>query len=128
MHSCLGTQVNAASPPEAVRGTVLLNSAGAMNNKGVIGDWRIVAVYPLLLFIDFLLSIPAVSAGLFNKVRCGAPGPVGSWVAGPSLTNPTLAWWPVIGDRRHRRPGPPVRKMSFSDYVYRLRAWSIAVA
>ncbi|GIL88372.1 hypothetical protein Vretimale_15044 [Volvox reticuliferus] len=65
--ACL--MVNAASPPDAIRGTVLLNSAGAMNNKGVIGDWRILAVYPLLLLIDFLLSIPAVSAALFNNVR-----------------------------------------------------------
>ncbi|GLC39668.1 hypothetical protein PLESTB_001862600 [Pleodorina starrii] len=65
--ACL--MVNAASPQEAVRGTVLLNSAGAMNNKGVIGDWRILALYPVLLFIDFLLSIPAVSAALFNNVR-----------------------------------------------------------
>ncbi|KXZ52412.1 hypothetical protein GPECTOR_9g456 [Gonium pectorale] len=65
--ACL--MANAASPRGSVRGTVLLNSAGAMNNKGVIGDWRIVAVYPLLLFIDFLLSIPAVSAALFNNFR-----------------------------------------------------------
>ncbi|EFJ39899.1 hypothetical protein VOLCADRAFT_108436 [Volvox carteri f. nagariensis] len=65
--ACL--MVNAASQPSSVRGTVLLNSAGAMNNKGVLGDWRILALYPLLLFIDFLLSIPAVSAALFNNVR-----------------------------------------------------------
>lgn len=62
-------QANAAAPPNTVRGTVLLNSAGAMNNKGIIGDWRILALYPLLLFIDFLLSIPAVSAALFNNFR-----------------------------------------------------------
>ena len=61
-------QTNVAAPEGAVRGTVLLNSAGAMNNKGVIGDWRIVAVYPLLLLIDFLLSIPAVSAALFKNL------------------------------------------------------------
>ena len=35
-----------------------------------MGDWRIIAVYPLLLFIDFLLSIPAVSGKLFNDFRC----------------------------------------------------------
>ncbi|KAG2451648.1 hypothetical protein HYH02_003428 [Chlamydomonas schloesseri] len=64
--ACLMT--NVAAPEGAVRGTVLLNSAGAMNNKGVIGDWRIVAVYPLLLLIDFLLSIPAVSAALFKNL------------------------------------------------------------
>lgn len=57
-------QVSADAPEGTVRGCVLLNSAGAMNNKGVISDWRIVAVYPLLLFIDFILSIPA-----FAQVR-----------------------------------------------------------
>lgn len=61
-------QVNAAAP-QAVRGLVLLNSAGAMNNKGVIGDWRIVLVYPLLLLIDILLKIPAVSNYIFTSVR-----------------------------------------------------------
>ncbi|GFR45958.1 hypothetical protein Agub_g7427, partial [Astrephomene gubernaculifera] len=65
--ACL--MVNAASPPGAIRGTVLLNSAGAMNNKGVLGDVRILAALPLLLLIDFLLSIPAFSAALFNRVR-----------------------------------------------------------
>jgi len=29
------------------------------HTQGIISDWRIVAVYPLLLFIDFILSIPA---------------------------------------------------------------------
>ncbi len=72
MHTtCLPfTQVGSAAPAGTVRGTVLLNAAGAMNNKGVVGDWRILALYPLLLFIDFLLSIPAVSGALFNNVRC----------------------------------------------------------
>jgi hypothetical protein len=53
-------QAAADAPRDKVRGLVLLNTAGAMNNKGVVGDWRILAVYPLLLFIDFLLSIPTV--------------------------------------------------------------------
>ena len=41
----------AASSPSAVRGLVLLNSAGAMNNKGVLEDWRIVMALPLLLLV-----------------------------------------------------------------------------
>jgi hypothetical protein len=59
---CVHTRVQAAADAseEQIRGLVLLNTAGAMNNKGVVGDWRILAVYPLLLLIDFLLSIPAV--------------------------------------------------------------------
>lgn len=48
-------------------GTVLLNSAGAMNNKGVVGDWRIVLVYPIFLLIDLLLSIRPVAAYLFDR-------------------------------------------------------------
>ncbi|KAJ9511690.1 hypothetical protein QJQ45_017996, partial [Haematococcus lacustris] len=62
----------ATAPDSAVRGVVLLNTAGAMNNKGVFGDWRIVAVYPLLLLIDFLLSIPAVAAALFKNLSTRA--------------------------------------------------------
>ncbi|MEW5312174.1 MAG: hypothetical protein WDW38_003821 [Sanguina aurantia] len=65
--TCL--MVSSAAPAGAIAGTVLLNAAGAMNNKGVVGDWRILAVYPLLLLIDFLLSIPALSGYLFNSFR-----------------------------------------------------------
>jgi len=63
--ACLMAAAN--SPKDAVRGVVLLNTAGAMNNKGILSDWRIVLVYPLLLFIDFILSIPAFAQVLFSK-------------------------------------------------------------
>lgn len=83
--ACL--MVGAAAPAGSVRGTVLLNAAGAMNNKGVVGDWRILAVYPLLLLIDFLLSIPAVSAALFNNVR--TPKNIGEVLRNGVYRNPT---------------------------------------
>jgi hypothetical protein len=56
-------------PPSRISGLVLLNSAGAMNNKGVVSDWRIMLVYPLFLLIDLLLSIKPVAAYLFNSFR-----------------------------------------------------------
>lgn len=63
--ACL--MVSAASPAGRVAGTVLLNSAGAMNNKGVLGDWRIVLIYPIFLLIDLLLSIKPIAEFLFNR-------------------------------------------------------------
>ncbi len=57
---CVNVQVAADAPPDAIRGVVLLNTAGAMNNKGLLGDWRIMMAYPLLLFLDFVLSVPQV--------------------------------------------------------------------
>lgn len=59
----------AAALSDRTRGLVLLNCAGAMNNKGVVGDWRILLVYPIFLIIDLLLHTPGVADFLFNKFR-----------------------------------------------------------
>ncbi|GBF95960.1 hypothetical protein Rsub_08083 [Raphidocelis subcapitata] len=56
-------------PADAVAGVCLLNSAGAMNNKGVVADWRIIAALPLLWLIDLLLSIRPIARALFDNVR-----------------------------------------------------------
>ncbi|KAG1679807.1 hypothetical protein FOA52_012719 [Chlamydomonas sp. UWO 241] len=58
----------AAKSPQSVKGLVLINCCGAMNSKGVINDWRIYLLYPLLLLIDFLFKSP-LAAYLFNKYR-----------------------------------------------------------
>ncbi|KAF8061875.1 hypothetical protein N665_1205s0001, partial [Sinapis alba] len=44
------------SQRDLVKGLVLLNCAGGMNNKAVFDDWRIKLLMPLLLLIDFLLK------------------------------------------------------------------------
>eukprot|EP00803_Ostreobium_quekettii_P003726 evm.model.scf_517.6 EVM.evm.TU.scf_517.6 scf_517:47373-49406(-) len=64
----LATLMAAASLPEgALRGTVLLNCAGAMNNKALSDDWRIKIAYPIFALIDFLLKIRPVASFLFEK-------------------------------------------------------------
>lgn len=64
--SCLTAAAAAAEGQLA--GLVLLNSAGAMNNKGVVNDWRIIAAWPLLMLIDFLLKTPPVARALFDNL------------------------------------------------------------
>ena len=66
---CAYSQAASLLPPSRLSGLILLNSAGAMNNKGVVSDWRIMLVYPLFLLIDLLLSIKPVAAYLFNSFR-----------------------------------------------------------
>lgn len=86
--------MNSSLGPERVRGTVLLNSSGAMNNKGVVADIRIVLVYPIFLLIDLLLSIRPVARFLFDKCvvlisPCGAPAPHAAPM--PRLHSPELS-------------------------------------
>ncbi|KAL9687469.1 hypothetical protein QQ045_031872 [Rhodiola kirilowii] len=52
-----------------VRGLVLLNCAGGMNNKAVVDDWRIKLLFPLLWLIDFLLRQRAIASYIFNRVK-----------------------------------------------------------
>jgi pimeloyl-ACP methyl ester carboxylesterase len=59
----------AAAGPVRARGVVLLNTAGALNNKGVVSDWRIVLAYPIFLLVDLLLSVRPVARALFDNVR-----------------------------------------------------------
>ncbi|KIZ02714.1 hypothetical protein MNEG_5245 [Monoraphidium neglectum] len=59
----------AAVPAGRVAGLCFLNSAAAMNNKGVVSDWRIVLALPIFWLIDLLLSIRPVAQALFGNVR-----------------------------------------------------------
>ncbi|XP_071919480.1 uncharacterized protein [Coffea arabica] len=52
-----------------IRGLVLLNCAGGMNNKAIVDDWRIKLLLPLLWFFDFLLNQRRIAAFLFDKVK-----------------------------------------------------------
>ncbi|KAJ1379478.1 Alpha/Beta hydrolase fold [Sesbania bispinosa] len=52
-----------------VRGIVLLNCAGGMNNKAIVDDWRIKLLFPLLLLIDFLLKQKAIASAIFERVK-----------------------------------------------------------
>ncbi|XP_062082635.1 pheophytinase, chloroplastic [Humulus lupulus] len=52
-----------------VRGLVLLNCAGGMNNKAIVDDWRIKLLLPLLWLVDFLLNQRAIASYIFERVR-----------------------------------------------------------
>lgn len=52
-----------------VKGLVLLNCAGGMNNKAVVDDWRIKLLLPLLWLIDFLLNQRFIASALFGRVK-----------------------------------------------------------
>lgn len=67
--TCILAAAGAKERGVPVRGLVLLNTAGAMNNKGVSEDWRVILALPLFSLIDALLKIPAVSQSLFNGFR-----------------------------------------------------------
>ncbi|URD84465.1 alpha/beta hydrolase fold [Musa troglodytarum] len=54
---------------DLVRGLVLLNCAGGMNNKAVVDDWRIKLLLPLLWLFDFLLSQRVIASALFERVK-----------------------------------------------------------
>ncbi|XP_052200140.1 uncharacterized protein LOC127806716 isoform X2 [Diospyros lotus] len=62
--------VIAASEPtqSLVRGLVLLNCAGGMNNKAIVDDWRIRLLLPLLWFFDFLLNQRRIASFIFERV------------------------------------------------------------
>ncbi|KAA8546203.1 hypothetical protein F0562_003058 [Nyssa sinensis] len=63
--------VIAASEPtqSLVRGLVLLNCAGGMNNKAIVDDWRIKVLLPLLWFFDFLLKQRGIASLIFDRVK-----------------------------------------------------------
>uniref|UniRef100_A0A6N2LLM5 AB hydrolase-1 domain-containing protein n=1 Tax=Salix viminalis TaxID=40686 RepID=A0A6N2LLM5_SALVM len=52
-----------------VRGLVLLNCSGGMNNKAIVDDWRIKLFLPLLWLIDFLLKQRAIASWIFERVK-----------------------------------------------------------
>lgn len=65
----LAVMMVSASQKDAVRGIVLLNCAGGMNNKAISDDFRIKLAMPIFLLIDFLLGQKAIARYLFDKFR-----------------------------------------------------------
>lgn len=63
--------VIAASEPtnSLVKGLVLLNCSGGMNNKAVVDDWRIKLLLPLLWLVDFLLKQRGIATAIFERVK-----------------------------------------------------------
>ncbi|KAK4391270.1 hypothetical protein Sango_2190300 [Sesamum angolense] len=59
----------AESSQSLVRGLVLFNCAGGMNNKAIVDDWRIKLLFPLLWLFDFLLKQKGIATYLFDRVR-----------------------------------------------------------
>lgn len=58
-----------SSPKSLVKGLVLLNCAGGMNNKAIVDDWRIKLLFPLLWLIDFLLNQRWIASFIFERVK-----------------------------------------------------------
>ncbi|KAJ4748243.1 alpha/beta-Hydrolases superfamily protein [Rhynchospora pubera] len=54
---------------DLVRGLVLLNCAGGMNNKAIVDDWRIKLIMPLLWLVDFLLKQKRIASAIFERVK-----------------------------------------------------------
>ncbi|XP_072964997.1 uncharacterized protein [Typha angustifolia] len=57
------------STGDLVRGLVLLNCAGGMNNKAIVDDWRIKLLLPLLWLVDFLLKQRGIASAIFERVK-----------------------------------------------------------
>lgn len=57
------------SANDLVRGLVLLNCAGGMNNKAIVDDWRIKLLLPLLWLFDFLLKQRRIASSIFERVK-----------------------------------------------------------
>lgn len=57
------------SSPSMVKGLVLLNCAGGMNNKAIVDDWRIKLLWPLLWLIDFLLNQRPIASAIFERAK-----------------------------------------------------------
>lgn len=47
---------------------MLLNCAGAMNNKSLIDDWRLYLLSPFLMLIDISLKTPLIANFLFERL------------------------------------------------------------
>ncbi|KAE9454961.1 hypothetical protein C3L33_13140, partial [Rhododendron williamsianum] len=56
------------SSQSLVRGLVLLNCAGGMNNKAIVDDWRIRLLLPLFWVFDTLLKQRAIASFIFERV------------------------------------------------------------
>ncbi|KAL8134696.1 uncharacterized protein LOC141713041 [Apium graveolens] len=58
-----------SSAKSSIKGLVLLNCAGGMNNKAIVDDWRIKLLFPLLWLIDFLLNQRWIASFIFERVK-----------------------------------------------------------
>jgi pimeloyl-ACP methyl ester carboxylesterase len=65
----LACLIAGSGPQNLVRGIVLLNCAGGMNNKAIVDDWRIKFITPLLWLIDFLLKQRKIASALFERLK-----------------------------------------------------------
>lgn len=66
---CLRYSLQPDSSQTLVRGLVLLNCAGGMNNKAIVDDWRIKLILPLLWLVDFLLKQKGIASAIFERVK-----------------------------------------------------------
>ncbi|KAL0360028.1 UNVERIFIED_CONTAM: hypothetical protein Sradi_3687300 [Sesamum radiatum] len=64
----------AESSRSLVRGLVLFNCAGGMNNKAIVDDWRIKLLLPLLWLFDFLLKQKGIASYLFDRRKLSVYG------------------------------------------------------
>uniref|UniRef100_A0A0E0PML6 AB hydrolase-1 domain-containing protein n=1 Tax=Oryza rufipogon TaxID=4529 RepID=A0A0E0PML6_ORYRU len=94
----------ADSSRDLVRGLVLLNCSGGMNNKAIVDDWRIKLLLPLLWLIDFLLKQRRIASALFERIIRGPADGEGaldafvSTVTGPPGPSP-IALMPAVAAR-----------------------------
>lgn len=65
----LACVIAASESNSSLKGLVLLNCAGGMNNKAVVDDWRIKLLFPLLWLIDFLLNQRWIASFIFERVK-----------------------------------------------------------
>eukprot|EP00252_Welwitschia_mirabilis_P007909 TRINITY_DN19608_c0_g1_i6.p1 TRINITY_DN19608_c0_g1~~TRINITY_DN19608_c0_g1_i6.p1 ORF type:complete len:282 (-),score=35.00 TRINITY_DN19608_c0_g1_i6:69-914(-) len=63
------SRAEAQAKGSVVQALVLLNCAGGMNNKALVGDWRTRVLSPLLWLIDFLLKQKVIASFIFQWVK-----------------------------------------------------------
>ncbi|KAH9618803.1 hypothetical protein KSS87_018764 [Heliosperma pusillum] len=67
--ACVVCASESSQPRPLVKGLVLLNCSGGMNNKAIVDDWRIKLLLPLLWLIDFILKQRAIASAIFERVK-----------------------------------------------------------
>ncbi|XP_074309234.1 uncharacterized protein LOC141643818 [Silene latifolia] len=67
--ACVVCASESSQPRPLVKGLVLLNCSGGMNNKAIVDDWRITLLLPLLWLIDFILKQRAIASAIFERVK-----------------------------------------------------------
>ena len=67
--ACLLAAAEAPQRQIRIRGIGVINTAGAMNNKGVGDDWRLALARPIFALIDWVLNQPTLARRIFDNVR-----------------------------------------------------------